>query len=420
MISAILIYGQRGEILASRIYRPGLRRAITDAFRVEVISAEESTPPVLMLGSTTFLHIVYNGLFVVAVTRYDVDAVTVFEFLHELCEICRSRFGTFDESACYTYVTQIYEILDELVDFGFVQNREDSALELNARKLEVEPSDLGMVSSLKRTLSTKPSLRSRRSQANNSNHATPPSPTENAWRKGGVKHRRNEVYLDVVETLNCVFNEHSEAESSTVSGVVKFKAHLSGLPSCTIAFNRATLLGQSQLHSCIDAPRFHSGGRIVFTPPEGAFDLLRYQASGIAPPIELGVQASALERIITVRCSLDARRFATDVIVTVPASATNGAEVPRAKCSSGKARYSSENSHYEWRVGRLTGQNEATLSLLLGKDGVCTGVVGAHFTLSMYTCTGLKVESLTVTEDSKYSTMKWVRYESKGECELRV
>lgn len=453
MISAILIYGRRGEILASRIYRPGLRRAITDAFRVEVISSEESTPPVLMLGSTTFLHIMYNKLYVVAVTRYDVDAISVFEFLYELCEICRSRFGQFDENTCYTYVTQIYEILDELVDFGFVQNREDSVLDMRPKKLEVDTSDLGVVGSLRRTLSTKPSIRRSESSQNSPtggsplsnqlsgsgnspfggqlssqlggsnnnshsslNHKSPSqTPSENIWRKKSVKHRRNEAYLDVIETLSCVIGSHDE--ECSVDGVVRFKAHLSGIPLCAIAFNRVALLGKSQLHSCVDAPRFHSSGQIVFTPPEGSFDLLRYHATGVRAPIKLEARRlSSVETMITVKCTLEARKTATDVVVSVPLTGD-----ARLKSSTGKAKMAPEHGGCEWRVGRLTGQSEATLNILFSdNNSSCSGVASAHFTLPMHTCSGLKVDSLTITEDSHYSTMKWVRYESKGTSEIRI
>lgn len=41
MISAILLYNQKGEVLISRLYRDGLRRSIADVFRIQVISNPE-------------------------------------------------------------------------------------------------------------------------------------------------------------------------------------------------------------------------------------------------------------------------------------------------------------------------------------------------------------------------------------------
>lgn len=41
MISAIIIYNQKGEVLISRLYRDGLRRSIADVFRIQVISNPE-------------------------------------------------------------------------------------------------------------------------------------------------------------------------------------------------------------------------------------------------------------------------------------------------------------------------------------------------------------------------------------------
>ncbi|GMM50093.1 Apm4 protein [Starmerella bacillaris] len=447
MISAILIYGHRGEILASRIYKPGLRRAITDAFRVEVISAEELTPPVLMLGSTTFLHIMYNGMFVVAVTRFDVDALAVFEFLYQLCELCNKKLGQFNESACYMYVTQIYEILDELVDFGFPQNQEDSLLELKSKKPEVESADFGVVSSLKRTLTSSksplPQLRTmRHKQSSNANSgASSPSLSVNSgglspieqektspssdspWRKSTVKHRRNEVYLDVIEKLTCVFTTQGEVKSAFVDGSVRFKAHLSGVPVCQIIFNKTNLLESCQLHSCADHTKFHDDGNIVFTPPEGSFDLMRYHVrQDIQVPLKITARMEALELKVCVECILEPKRYLSDLVLTVPVALSKSGETPRAKSSylGGKVKYLVEKSAFEWKVGRLSGRNSATLSVL-AEGRSLSGIVDASFLIAMYTCSHLKVETLKITEDSKYSALKWVRYQTEAEsCEMRL
>lgn len=41
MISAVIIYNQKAEVLISRLYRDGLRRTIADVFRIQVISNPE-------------------------------------------------------------------------------------------------------------------------------------------------------------------------------------------------------------------------------------------------------------------------------------------------------------------------------------------------------------------------------------------
>lgn len=124
MISAIILYNQKGEVLISRLYRDGLRRTIADVFRIQVISNLEVKSPVLTLGSTSFLHVRHANLYVVAVTRSNVDAGLVFEFLHKLVALGTGYFGKFDEEAVKNNFALIYELLDEVLDFGFPQNTE--------------------------------------------------------------------------------------------------------------------------------------------------------------------------------------------------------------------------------------------------------------------------------------------------------
>ena len=82
----------------------------------------------LTLGSTSFLHVRHENLYVVAVTRSNVDAALVFEFLYKLVSLGKGYFNKFDEQAVKNNFTLIYELLDEILDFGFPQNTETDTL----------------------------------------------------------------------------------------------------------------------------------------------------------------------------------------------------------------------------------------------------------------------------------------------------
>lgn len=58
MISAIILYNQKGEVLISRLYRDGLRRSIADVFRIQVIS----NPEVISCLEAPFLSILIQIL----------------------------------------------------------------------------------------------------------------------------------------------------------------------------------------------------------------------------------------------------------------------------------------------------------------------------------------------------------------------
>lgn len=82
----------------------------------------------LTLGSTSFLHVRHENLYIVAIVRSNVDAAMVFEFLYKLVELGKSYFNKLDEEAVKSNFGLVYELLDEIIDFGFPQNTETDTL----------------------------------------------------------------------------------------------------------------------------------------------------------------------------------------------------------------------------------------------------------------------------------------------------
>ena len=60
----------------------------------------------------------------------------------------------------------------------------------------------------------------------------PPSTVTNAvsWRSEGVKYRKNEVFLDVVESVDLLVSATGNVLRSEIVGAVKMRVYLSGMP----------------------------------------------------------------------------------------------------------------------------------------------------------------------------------------------
>lgn len=60
--------------------------------------------------------------------------------------------------------------------------------------------------------------------------AEPPPELTNqvSWRPLGIKHRKNEIFLDVVEKLNLLVSSSGQVLHSDIMGAVKMKSFLSG------------------------------------------------------------------------------------------------------------------------------------------------------------------------------------------------
>ena len=93
MISAIFLVNQKGEVVMNRVYRDDVARTVVDTFRMKVIASKEtgSQAPIKPIEASTFLYIRHKNLYLVAVTRSNVNPALVFEFLFRLVKIFRVR-----------------------------------------------------------------------------------------------------------------------------------------------------------------------------------------------------------------------------------------------------------------------------------------------------------------------------------------
>lgn len=67
----------------------------------------------------------------------------------------------------------------------------------------------------------------------------PPMAVTNAvsWRTEGIKYRKNEVFLDVIESVNLLVNANGNVVRSEILGAVKMKCYLSGMPELRLGLN---------------------------------------------------------------------------------------------------------------------------------------------------------------------------------------
>jgi AP-1 complex subunit mu len=71
-----------------------------------------------------------------------------------------------------------------------------------------------------------------------------------SWRSEGIRYRKNEVFLDVVESVNLLVNMNGNVVRSEILGAVKMKCYLSGMPELRLGLN--------------DKVMFESTGRSTF------------------------------------------------------------------------------------------------------------------------------------------------------------
>lgn len=182
----------------------------------------------------------------------------------------------------------IYELLDEMMDFGYPQTTETKILQ--------EYDSLYPVACAYVILVTLITIRFR--YITQESHkleiqARPPIAVTNAvsWRSEGIRYRKNEVFLDVIESLNLLVNSNGNVLRSEILGAIKMKCYLSGMPELRLGLNdkvmfestgrttrgKAIEMEDVKFHQCVRLSRFENDRTISFIPPDGEFELMSYR-----------------------------------------------------------------------------------------------------------------------------------------------
>ncbi|KAK9419118.1 putative Mu-like protein [Seiridium unicorne] len=436
MLSGILIFNQKGENLIFRAFRNDCRPRLADVFRIQVISNPQVRSPILTLGSTTFSHVKHENIYLVAITKSNANAALVFEFLYRLIQLGRGYFGKFDEEAVKNNFVLVYELLDEIIDFGYPQNTETDTLKMYITTEGVK-SERAAEDSAKITMQATGAL---------------------SWRKADVKYRKNEAFVDVIEDVNLLMSATGTVLRADVTGQIIMRAYLSGTPECKFGLNDRLLLDHDglqslpsgnrlgskatkaaagsvtledcQFHQCVKLGKFDSDRIISFVPPDGEFELMRYRATeNVNLPFKVHaivneVGKTKVEYSIGVKANFGSKLFATNVVVKIP-TPLNTARITE-RCTQGKAKYEPSENNIIWKIGRFSGQSEfvlsaeAELTSMTNQKAWSRPPLSMNFSLLMFTSSGLLVRYLKVFEKSNYSSVKWVRYMTRaGSYEIR-
>lgn len=264
--SAIYILDVKGKVLISRNYRGDIAPNVIEKFMPLLMEKEEegSLTPLLQTEECTFTYIKCNNLYVVSTTKKNANIMLVFVFLHKIVRVMNEYFKEIEEESIRDNFVVIYELLDELLDFGYPQTTDSKILQeyitQDGHKLEIQPRI--------------------------------PMAVTNAvsWRSEGLKYRKNEVFLDVIESVNLLASANGNVLRSEIVGSIKMRVYLSGMPELRLGLNDKVLFestgrGKSKsveledvkFHQCVRLSRFENDRTISFIPPDGEFDLMTYR-----------------------------------------------------------------------------------------------------------------------------------------------
>lgn len=340
---------------------------------------EERSPCIYDNGMSYIYVWGENDILFLAVTRSNLNAMLSVVFLHQLYQILiryfdqqtqhQARREEFAEHTLFSRDTivdnfpLIYELLDECMDFGSIQItdynilKEYIKMEVNYSALALEydsDSENDHLSSKAKKHSDKDKMEKKKSQKSEKeitstrNHAVQRDVVDDSldgivnnailrtqalsisWRPKGIFYAKNEIYIDIIERCEFLYDLESDAAKiNEVKGVCMVRSYLSGMPVCKLGLNEKYIsqvehsdteeeeetvdrpdnllqtehddsngeedevgllettpkpqkrrlkvpIQNVQFHQCTDLSTLYKDNLIVFTPPDDEFQLLSY------------------------------------------------------------------------------------------------------------------------------------------------
>ncbi|KAK8817958.1 adaptor protein complex 2, subunit mu 1 [Blastocystis sp. ATCC 50177/Nand II] len=430
MISALLLIDAKGKNIVSRYYRADVTRESADAFRTNVIAKKDtgSNPPITYIDGTTFIYVRNSDHYIVAVTKKNASPGLIFHFLFHLVKMFKSYFGTeYKADDLRDKFSVVYEIFDEVLDYGYPQNCAidlmKQLIRLGKASNEVEEDASTITSQVTGAID---------------------------WRREGITYRKNEIFIDTLESVNLLISQTGAVLRSEVVGKIVMKAYLTGMPECRFGLNDKLLISNEKktkgarrgkgsgveiddcsFHRCVRLGQFDQDRTITFIPPDGEFELMKYRVTEninlpfrILPVYE-EISETTLKINIKVIANFSKQVSAQNVELKIPVPPNTANVIP--KVGFGSAEYNSADQTIDWTLRKLTGGQETTFSaevkmLKMTNDKVWSKPpINVIFAVPSFTASGLHVRFLKVYEKSSYQTVKWVRYMTRsGDYQIRL
>ncbi|PRW57884.1 AP-2 complex subunit mu [Chlorella sorokiniana] len=416
-MGALYFINGRGDVLIQRIYRDDIERNLASAFRTAVVNSREtdaaSLAPVRQLGEASLVYLRASNVYLLAVTKRNSNAMMIMQFLSRLVDLVKAYcHGEFSEEVVKGNFVLIYELLDEVLDHGYPQITDPTVMKsFIFQKGWVTPS----------------TKKKREAEAAN---ATLQVTGAVGWRKEGIRYKKNEVFLDVIETVSMLMSAQGSVLRCDVQGRMVMKAFLSGMPDIKLGLNEK--LEDVTFHPCVNLGRFNAEKVVSFVPPDGEFELMKYRCTeGITLPFKAValIQEHGRTRIdvtVKVKSTFPVKLFATNVVLLVPVPD----QTARASfnLSVGKAKYDPKRHALVWKMKKFAGEAEHTLTASVEliattreRKPWSRPPLSLSFQVPMHSASGVKVQYLKVWEKSSYKVDKWVRKLCKsGDYQIRL
>lgn len=331
MISQLIVLSPRGDVIILKDFKGNvsksshevLFKAINSSSVSSVSSSSPTAGPAFCIDGTNYVYIHAGSLYWGVTTRENVSPSLLVELLNRLFWIANDYVGHVSEESVRKNFVLLYELIDEIMDYGFPQN---SSTERLKQFIAMEPAvmrprgasgALGRLGGFAGAVGVTGSGGRGGAESGASGGAfslTGPKEVVKSVLSTSRTGAKEEIFVDIVERLTAIFDASGRLRTSSIVGSVQVKSYLHGSPKIRLGLPENLVLlsdeaggrdvqgefplqyasssGQSSvmldtysLHDSVDREAFSRSRVLELTPPEGHFSLLTYRSStSFVPP----------------------------------------------------------------------------------------------------------------------------------------
>uniref|UniRef100_A0A4X2JQU2 AP-4 complex subunit mu-1 n=1 Tax=Vombatus ursinus TaxID=29139 RepID=A0A4X2JQU2_VOMUR len=444
MISQLFILSSKGDPLIYKDFRGDCGGSdVAEIFYRKVTELPGDQPPVVMVHHKGyhFVHIRHFSLYLVVTTSGSVSPFILLELLSRLATLLSDYCGSISEKTLSLNVALVYELLDEVLDYGYIQTTSTEMLRnfIQTEAVVSKPFNLFELSSVGLF-----GAETQQSKVAPSSAASRPVLTGRSDQS-----HKNDVFLDVIERLSVLIGSNGSLLKVDVQGEIRLKSFLPSCSEMRIGLTEEFCVGKSELrgygpgvrvdevsfHGSVRLDEFESHRILRLQPSQGELTIMRYQLSDdlpsplpfrLFPSVQWDHGSGRLQVYLKLRCDLPPKSQALHVKLHLPlprgvASLSQDLSSPEQKAELGEGVL-------QWDLPRVQGGSQLCGLFQMDVPGLPDppspapplglGPASLSFELPRYTCSGLQVRFLRLTAPGtpgNISPHTWVRHLSHSD-----
>lgn len=300
MIRTLFILNSTGDVIIEKHWRGNVHRNESIAFWRELVrrGGASGIHPHLPTKRGSLIHLQRSGLYFLACATLDAVPLSVSSFLESLADVLTDYLGgELGEHAIKDHFITVYELLDEMLDNGYPLTMEPNVL----KEIIAPPTMLSRVMDQLTGEPGPPKL-----AAAHSAHALLP------WRRTRVRYAQNEVFVDVIETVDATLTAEGVLSRAIVRGEIKLNTRLSGTPEISLSLRSNAPLDDIAVHHAVRTHNISLAQSVSLVPPDGPCTLMRYVVRdfrSILPPVvaQARIELDSVRRIASVSLTIQPR-----------------------------------------------------------------------------------------------------------------